>query len=351
MSINKNIFQSKKENKNILNKIFENSSEISHSSFINFALYDKDFGFYSNKKRMLLADFITSPLTHKSFGLMIAKQIVQIWNYYKNPKYFSIIELGGSSGKLKEEIIAYLKKHNKKIYRSLVYLNIEEANNDSLLDINFNSKYGCIISNEFFDALPFDRFQKNNKGLKEIFIKKDSDNNLIEVLKDSDKINIFSADFIEKIPENSRIEITNNLKEICNKISSFLDHCVMLTIDYGFEDLNELLIKNPYGRIRCFSGHNMDKDILSNIGNKDITCDVNFNFLNHYLEDSGFKKLGFCLQDKFLQNMGISNYFNSIKNPIEKQQIVSLMNPNGLGGFKVYFHQLSSSGFWPQGLN
>ena len=37
---------------------------------------------------MLLADFITSPLTHKSFGLMIAKQIVQIWNYYKNPKYF-----------------------------------------------------------------------------------------------------------------------------------------------------------------------------------------------------------------------------------------------------------------------
>ena len=300
---------------------------------------------------MLLADFITSPLTHKSFGLMIAKQIVQVWNYYKNPKYFSIIELGGSSGKLKQEIIAYLKKHNKKIYRSLVYLNIEEANNDSLLDVNFNSKYGCIISNEFFDALPFDRFQKNNKELKEIFIKKDSDNNLIEVLKDSDKINIFSADFIEKIPENSRIEITNNLKEICNKISSLLDHCVMLTIDYGFEDLNELLINNPYGRIRCFSGHNMDKDILSNIGHKDITCDVNFNFINHYLEDSGFKKLGFCLQDKFLQNMGISNYFNSVKNPIEKQQIVSLMNPNGLGGFKVYFHQLSSSGFWPQGLN
>ena len=53
MNINKNIFQSKKENKNILNKIFENSSEISHSSFINFALYDNDFGFYSNKERML----------------------------------------------------------------------------------------------------------------------------------------------------------------------------------------------------------------------------------------------------------------------------------------------------------
>ena len=192
MSINKNIFQSKKENKNILNKIFENSSEISHSSFINFALYDKDFGFYSNKKRMLLADFITSPLTHKSFGLMIAKQIVQIWNYYKNPKYFSIIELGGSSGKLKQEIIAYLKKHNKKIYRSLVYLNIEEANNDSLLDVNFNSKYGCIISNEFFDALPFDRFQKNNKRLKEIFIKKDSDNKLISCKND---------DLIKKILE------------------------------------------------------------------------------------------------------------------------------------------------------
>jgi SAM-dependent MidA family methyltransferase len=351
VSINKNIFQSKKENKNILNKIFENSLEISHSTFINFALYDRGFGFYSNKKRMLLADFITSPLTHKSFGIMIAKQIIQIWDYYKNPKYFSIIELGGSSGKLKEAIISYMKKHNKKIYRSLVYLNIDEANNDSLLDVNFNSKYGCIISNEFFDALPFDRFQKKNKALKEIFIKKDSENNLVEVLKDSEKINIFDNNFISKIPENSRIELTNNLKEICNKISSFLDHCIMLTIDYGFEDLEKLLINNPNGHIRCFSGHNMDKDILSNIGNKDITCDVNFYFLNYFLEDTGFKKLGFCLQEKFLQNMGIANYFNSIKDPIEKQQIVSLMNPNGLGGFKVYFHQFSSEGFWPLGLN
>tara|TARA_B100001996_G_scaffold350812_1_gene310427 strand:+ start:1006 stop:1155 length:150 start_codon:yes stop_codon:yes gene_type:complete len=49
--------------------------------------------------------------------------------------------------------------------------------------------------------------------------------------------------------------------------------------------------------------------------------------------------------------MGIANYFNSIKDPIEKQQIVSLVNPDGLGGFKVYFHELSSKGFWPQGLN
>jgi len=351
VSINENIFPSRKENKNILNKIFENSSEITHSSFINFALYDRDFGFYSNKKRVLLADFITSPLTHKSFGIMIAKQIIQIWDYYKNPKYFSIIELGGSSGKLKEDIISYIKKHNKKIYHSLIYLNIDEVNDDSLLDVNFNSKHGCIISNEFFDALPFDRFQKKNKDLKEIFITKDSENNLVEVLKDSEKINIFDNNFISKIPENSRIEITHNLKEICNKISSFLDHCVMITIDYGFEDLNKLLVNNPNGYIRCFSGHNMDKDILSNIGNKDITCDVNFFFLNYFLEGAGFKKLGFCLQEKFLQNMGIANYFNSIKDPIEKQQIVSLMNPDGLGGFKVYFHQFSSGSFWPQGLN
>ncbi|MQG04461.1 MAG: hypothetical protein FI674_01770 [SAR202 cluster bacterium] len=351
MSINRNISQSKKDNKNILREIFQDSAEIDYSTFINFALYNKDYGFYSNKKRMLMADFITSPLTHKSFGIMVAKQIAQIWDYYKNPKHFSVIELGGSTGKLKDDIVSYIKKYNRKFYRSLIYLNIDATNNDSLLDIDFNSKYGCIISNEFFDALPFDRFQKRGGSLKEIFIKKNEKNDLVEVLRDSNKTNILEQKIIAKIPEESRIEITNNLKEICNKLSSFLDHCVMLTIDYGFEDLDHLLINNPNGLVRCFAGHNMDKDILSNIGNKDITCDVNFHFLDHYLESAGFKKIGFCLQEKFLQNMGIANYFNSTKNPIEKQQIVSLMNPDGLGGFKVYFHELCSKNFDPQGLN
>ncbi|MBM01709.1 MAG: hypothetical protein CL762_03215 [Chloroflexi bacterium] len=351
MSINKNISQSKKDKKNILKEIFQDSAEVDYSTFINFALYNKNYGFYSNKKRMMLADFITSPLTHKSFGIMVAKQIIQMWDYYKNPKHFSIIELGGSTGKLKDDIVSYIKKYNRKFYRCLIYLNIDEANNDSLLNVDFNSKYGCIISNEFFDALPFDRFQKKGGDLKEIFIKKGKENNLKEVLKDTDKTNILEKKFIRKIPEKSRIEITNNLKIICRKLSTFLDHCIMLTIDYGFEDLDYLLINNPNGLVRCFEGHNMDKDVLINIGNKDITCDVNFFFLDQYLESAGFKKLGFCLQEKFLQNMGIANYFNSTKNPIEKQQIVSLMNPDGLGGFKVYFHELGTENFEPQGLN
>tara|TARA_B100001029_G_scaffold179805_1_gene191183 strand:- start:10107 stop:11162 length:1056 start_codon:yes stop_codon:yes gene_type:complete len=351
VSINKNISQSKKDKKNILKEIFQDSAEVDYSTFINFALYNKNYGFYSNKKRMMLADFITSPLTHKSFGIMVAKQIIQMWDYYKNPKHFSIIELGGSTGKLKDDIVSYIKKYNRKFYRCLIYLNIDEANNDSLLNVDFNSKYGCIISNEFFDALPFDRFQKKGGDLKEIFIKKGKENNLKEVLKDTDKTNILEKKFIRKIPEKSRIEITNNLKIICRKLSTFLDHCIMLTIDYGFEDLDYLLINNPNGLVRCFEGHNMDKDVLINIGNKDITCDVNFFFLDQYLESAGFKKLGFCLQEKFLQNMGIANYFNSTKNPIEKQQIVSLMNPDGLGGFKVYFHELGTENFEPQGLN
>lgn len=350
MNTKKNIFQSKIENKEIVAKIFRNSVEFNCSSFIEFALYNEDYGYYT-KKRNLTEDYITSPLTHHSFGYMIAKQIIQVSNYYKNPKHFSIIELGGSSGKLKNDILDYIKKYNKKIYKSLIYLNIDKSNDKSLLNVDFNSKYGCIISNEFFDALPFDRFKKEGGQLKEIFIQKDDDNNLIEVFKKSEKTKIFPEEFILKIPSNSRIEITNNLSKICEKISTFLDHCIMITIDYGYEDIDRLLINNPSGLIRCYRNHNMDKDILSFIGEKDITCDVNFHILNQYLSESGFKTIGHTLQQKFLQNMGIKNIFHSTKDASEKKQIISLMNPDGLGDFKVYFHQISTDDFFPEGLN
>ena len=45
---------------------------------------------------------------------MIAKQIVQIWNYYKNPKYFSIIE------SIKDIDLKNIKKRDK---FSIIYRN------------------------------------------------------------------------------------------------------------------------------------------------------------------------------------------------------------------------------------
>ena len=335
------------ENKDLLDKIFFKSSTVSYSHFINLSLYDDEFGYYKNNN--IPKDFMTSPTTHESFGRIMSKQIKDIWNYYDNPRQFTVVELGGNNGKLKKDILKDIAK-DKRFFNSVVYLNIDKVNGDEINNIDFNADFGCIISNEFFDALSFNRFIKENDEIMEINVKL-KNNELVEVYKKIENFNFFNNDVISKIPNGSVFEVINDLDSIIKKLSSFFNNCVMVTIDYGFNDYNKLFFKNPNGLIRCYHNHSMDKNILKNIGEKDITCDVNFNFLNDSLDKFGFNKIANTTQEKFLIKNGFRKYFDNATRNEEKRSMISLINPDGLGGFHVYYHEKPEGSFSPSCLN
>ena len=134
------------ENKDLLDRIFSKSSIVNYSHFIKHSLYDDKYGYYKNKD--ISKDFFTSPITHDSFGKIISKQLKDVWNHYSKPRQFIVVELGGNSGKLKEDILTSISK-DKKFFNSVIYLNIDEINGESLVDIKFEGELGCIISNEF----------------------------------------------------------------------------------------------------------------------------------------------------------------------------------------------------------
>jgi len=345
-----NIFQSKKDNTkltfDIINKIFSKSLVVSYSDFVEKVLYDADFGFYTRKKRPLLSDFITSPLTHPSFGHLLADQIEEVWIHYKKPNDFMIVELGGSYGNLKSDILSKINASHSEFSKCLKYFNVDVVNKPSLKLPDF--QYGCIISNEFFDSLPFDRFKKINNEIKEIFVKKTSGLSTKEIYKNTKKI-LFAEKTLKSIPEGSSFELINNLSALCKKIASLSPNCVMITIDYGFDSLKFLTKSKPLGTLRCYKNHNMDSDPLTDIGQKDITCDVNFPVLNKCLNSVNFNLIGYTTQERFLYNMGIKKIFEHKTNLKDRQQIISLMNPVGLGKFKVYFHQIGKGTFFPSG--
>lgn len=345
-----NIFQYKKDNIGIIEKIFSESTKVSYSTLINIALYDNDYGYYKKNKRALHRDFITSPLTHESFGFLIADQIKEIWEYFNKTDNFTIIELGGSYGKLRSDITTRIKSAYPILFDSLNYIIIDEVYDDDLLSMKQINSVGCIISNEFFDSLPFNRYEKVNNDINEILIERNNDLSIQEVIDTSSKKLALSKKSLKQIPSGSRIELIDNLGTISEKIASLLEECVLLTIDYGFESLDSLYINNPNGLVRCYKNHNMDKEILNDIGSKDITCDVNFPVLNMHLNNAGFKLIGNTTQDKFLYRMNIRKMFDTLKNPQDRQQIISLMNPESFGGFKVYFHQLNIKNYEPRGL-
>ena len=335
------------ENKDLINKIFLKSPIVDYSHFINLSLYDDKYGYYRNKN--IEKDFYTSPITHNSFGKIISKQLKDIWEYYDKPRQFVVVELGGNTGKLKEDILKFISK-DKKFYNSIVYLNIDKINEENILDIELECELGCIISNEFFDALPFDRYLKDKEGIKKLLVKLDKDK-LTETNKEAINFNFLGKDITSKIPDGSSFEIIKDLDLICEKLSSFFNYCVMITIDYGFNNYNKLFFKNPNGLVRCYSKHSMDKNILEGIGEKDITCDVNFNYLNESLNKFGFHKIGNTSQEKFLIKNGFRKYFDASDSEKEKKSLISLVNPDGMGGFHVYFHEKPKINFLPSCLN
>ncbi len=78
--------------------------------FIEFALYDKDTGYYMKKDPFgAEGDFITAPNITRLFSEIIAVWIITFWKSLGSPKKFNILELGAGNGEMMKVIISTLK--------------------------------------------------------------------------------------------------------------------------------------------------------------------------------------------------------------------------------------------------
>ena len=153
---------------------------------MNQSLYHPDYGYYTNKATIFgdQGDFITSPITSSIFGECISNEFI---NIIGSKKRSSILELGGGDGSLAISILKYLKK-NKSLPDKYIILEIsenlinyqkervkKELPNDynifkwvtNLEEVKIN---GLVIANEFFDAIPTERFRVKNSKLETLYI-------------------------------------------------------------------------------------------------------------------------------------------------------------------------------------
>ena len=70
---------------------------------------------------------------------------------------------------------------------------------------------------------------------------------------------------------------------------------------------------------------------------------------DRYLSKHGLIKIGNTSQEKFLIKNGLKKYFDNASIN-EKKDLISLVNPDGLGAFHVYFHEKPYLGFEPSCL-
>ena len=101
---------------------------------------------------------------------------------------------------------------------------------------------------------------------------------IIDNLSD-DEISSYLERYNLNLINLKQLEVNLFAKKYLSEISNILNSGFILTIDYGF--LAEELFSNekPEGTYRCFYKHTINTKTFENIGNQDITADVDFSNL------------------------------------------------------------------------
>ena len=291
------------------------STSLPLDKFIEWALYDKNSGYYIKKNPFGKdGDFITAPNITRLFSEIISIWVITFWESIGSPKKFNLIELGAGNGEMMRVITETLKnfpecynacnfmiheKSNFLINQQKKNLNAEKIS--WIKDIkNINSYPTLYLANEFFDAIPIKQFFKKNEGWVERFVE----------LKNSKKAEFKEQKInIKKLEQSLNFEISKNqkiieyspetfkyLKTICEIIQR--NGGGMLIIDYGY------LNSKMHETLQAVNNHKYS-DVLENIGDSDITYNISFNLFQKFT--SQFYNLDSIItnQKKFLTSMGI----------------------------------------------
>ena len=291
------------------------SNNLSLDKFIEWALYDKNSGYYMKKNPFgKEGDFITAPNITRLFSEIIAIWIITFWKSLDSPKKFNLIELGAGNGEMMRVITETLKNfpecfgacsfmiHEKSNF--LIKKQKKNLNSEKVLWIKdikkINSNPTLYLANEFFDAIPIKQFFKQEDDWFERFVeiknKKKAEFKKQKIdIKKLEKILKFEISKNQNVIEYSP-ETFKYLKDICKLIKK--NKGGILIIDYGY--LNPKMQET----LQAIKNHKYS-NILENIGDSDITYNINFNILKNFINQFHDLNSITTTQKKFLTSMGL----------------------------------------------
>jgi len=214
-----------------------------------------------------------------------------------------------------------------------------------LTDINQLPRHNTVhffLANEFFDALPFQKFQKNTDGNhREILVDYNKISNKLEFVM-SKRPTMGSQMILNLNPSYRKfdhIEVSSEAARYVEIITQRLQETngSMLIIDYGHDGA----CKDTF---RAFKNHKLVDDVFHDLGECDLTVDVDFAFLKYIANCSKSICYGPVSQSKFLTEMQIESRLNALlkscKTEADKSKLIHdysfLMKPENMGEkFKV----------------
>lgn len=349
----------------IIKSLIRDCGPITFAKFMNLALYHPEYGYYSSGRAKIgkEGDYYTSPYVHPAFGETISRFISRTYDVVDAP-VFTVVEMGAGKGFLALDILDSIKKSAPNLYDRISYLIVERNPHspgegegvlqnhlhkikwiDPYSNLKPGSISGVFISNELVDSIPFHRAKFKDGKLFEILVSLAGEG-FVEILSEpsSPDLSKYFEGYNIKLEEEQEIEINLEAEKWLRNVASALVRGFIITIDYGClapELFNPARMK---GTFRCFHRHTISDNPYINIGNQDITADVNFTSLIRVGESLGLNTIKYTTQGQFLIDWGIldiaERYSEEESHNLSAQRnrmaIKNLILPELMGGrFKV----------------
>ena len=240
---------------------------------------------------------------------------------------------------------------------------------------------GCVVSNELADALPTHLVVKQDGALREIYVDMDAaTGRFVELVGPPSSPEV--ADYLDAYrvpwrgyPDGWRAEVCLEAHAWMRRVAAGIRRGFALTIDYGDTARRLYSPHRRRGTLAVYSQHQFGERPLANLahpGAQDITAHVNFTALIQAGRADGLRLAGLTTQAAFLTALGLRARIAELGRPAgfsigrgvgggagtagagsimgdsqleylrrisQRNALAALLEPSGLGGFKVLIQQ------------
>jgi len=313
----------------IAQDISQSGGWIGFDRFMSQALYAPALGYYDHGSAKFGAlpytvrdgepvagsDFVTAPEMTPLYGWTVAQQVAQALQVTGTN---AVWEFGAGSGALALQVLQALKAQGVALARyTIVDISgsLRARQQATLADFAEQVRWvdalpetmqGVVLGNEVLDAMPVKllarvqgRWHERGVALGEpdaqaspTFVWQDRATDLRPPLE-VDGVH----DYLTEIhPQGESF-----VRTLGDKLSAG----AVFLIDYGFPEAEYYHPQRHMGTVMCHRAHQVDSDVLRDVGQKDITAHVNFTAMAMAGNEADLGVLGYCSQASFLINCGL----------------------------------------------
>ena len=343
----------------MVDEITERGGSVSFRDFMELALYHPRHGYYlaARSRYGRHGDFLTAPTASAWYGKVLGGWLGRL-RQEVGPLVF--VDVASGDGSLIAHVVEEASGSSGSGFAGIVSVERSEAMRSvqegrfsrlghavtlraSIEELGAVNGPVVVHASELFDALPVHRVVMRDKVLHEFTVAAQAGSLVWHENRASENLRRYFEGHGVKLEEGQVAEVNLEARGLHGRI---LDACgaegLALVLDYGYPAPR---LYDPRGRrggsLAAFRGHRLQRDLLLDPGEQDLTAHVNWDDLQRAAEGRGWQRIGLFPLAEFLVRVGLAGAMEraglgmeaelDARTVIERQEIKRLLDPEGMG--------------------